>query len=261
MKTEEKILIENLFIRLLKVEQSSSKRDELAEKLINSLIEKQVNAPYYLIQTVLVQETVLKKLNTKINELKKENNSLQEKVLKKNEKPSFLSGLFKHGENKKSNLNSSKEKNMSSKNYNNSIISPNSDSVSSVSSPGLSNPVVNNNTFLGNALQTAVGVAGGMVVGNMLTNMFQNKQHPIEEEIFTSVNNDNTYISNVDHNDDENFSSYEEDHPNSDFLNNQDDFINEADESSYDSNFLNDDYSSELEINDDNINYDDDNNV
>ncbi|CAL4042429.1 Putative uncharacterized protein Yba2 [Buchnera aphidicola (Tetraneura ulmi)] len=252
MKTEEKILIESLFSRLLEVEKKSSKRDQSAEELIDSLIEKQKNAPYYLIQTVLVQETVLKKLNVEINELKKEITNFKEKVVEKDKKTSFLSGFFKNNKNKNSNFNSLKKSNTIPKEYVNNNI-PSNDSVGSTATSGFSSS--NNNTFLGNALQTAVGVAGGMVVGNMLTNMFQNNKNPVEEEIFTSVNNDNTYISNVD-NDDENLSSHEDNDQNSHFFNDEDHSINEENES-YDTSFFDDDSSSELEINDD-VSYDDD---
>jgi uncharacterized protein len=229
------------------VEKNSSKRDESAELLINSVIKKQSNAPYYMTQTILVQETVLNKLNKKVMELEKEILSLKNSGIEKESKNGFLSGFFKN-KNKQDNNSSSilnSKKSTISPNYNGGSIPNESGSTnigSSVASGG------GGNSFLGNALQTAVGVAGGMVVGNMLTNLFQNKKS--EDEVFTSINND-TYVSNID-----NHPDVSDDHENNeDFIDEEDDIVNENPEIS-DISYSNpsEDFDSSFEdLNDDNF--------
>lgn len=61
MKDEEKNLIENLFHRLKKTELSSSERDDMADNLIQNFVIKQPHSSYYMVQTLLIQETALKK--------------------------------------------------------------------------------------------------------------------------------------------------------------------------------------------------------
>ncbi|CAL4320378.1 Putative uncharacterized protein Yba2 [Buchnera aphidicola (Eriosoma grossulariae)] len=194
MKNEEKQLIENLFHKLSKVEQKSDLRNRSAEQLIHSFIKNQSNAPYYMTQTILVQDTVLKKLNKRIIELEQKISEYENELSQKSKNTGFLSNIFKKNyDSTTKNASYHREDDGSVRSSNRSVL-PSSSSASNTG-PGLSSI---GNSFLGNALQTAVGVAGGMVVGNMLMNFFKHEKP--EEEILTSSND-----SLIDHTDYEEF--------------------------------------------------------
>lgn len=182
MKDEEKKLIEHLFHRLKKTELNSSERDDEANSLIQDLVKKQPYSSYYMTQTILIQETAIKKLSLKIEELTKKISNLAETT----KKPSFLSSLFKKEQITPDASNNNLWKN------NQNI--PGSYNPWSVSSPNIGSNVNSSSSgFLKNALQTATGVAGGMILGNMLMNAF-NHSKP-EEEVFETINDSS--ISNI----------------------------------------------------------------
>ncbi|PPI86258.1 DUF2076 domain-containing protein [Candidatus Pantoea edessiphila] len=166
MELEEKNLIEKLFQRLQKAEENSSVRDCEAEKLIQDCISKQPISPYYMVQTILIQEAALNKLNQEILKLKNEIFQLQ---MNQNKDKSFLGRLFNSNQTAQSaptnNLHPFTE-------ANNSFVPSNMQARNSTSS------------FMSGALQTAVGVAGGVVIGNMLSNMFH---HSAPEEILNVI--------------------------------------------------------------------------
>lgn len=175
MKDEEKNLIENLFHRLKKTEQNSSERDDTADALIQSLVKKQPYSSYYMVQTILIQETAIKKMSLKIEELKNQISLLNSDQVKK--KPSFLSNFLK------------KDPVSQTESYDNKIWKKNQNTLESCNTniPTSSTATTTRNSgFLKNALQTATGVAGGMILGNMLMNIF-NHTAP-EEEVFDNIN-------------------------------------------------------------------------
>jgi len=208
MKDEEKKLIENLFNRLKKTELNSSERDEPADNLIQKLVQKQPASSYYMAQTILIQETAIKKMSMKIEELKEKIKTLN--IEESNKKPSFLSSFFK--KNPTASATSRDDKIWQKKE---NFLQKNSHSNSTASPMQQTLPVTNSGSstggFLSSALQTATGVAGGMILGNMLMNVF-NHTKP-EEEIFDTVNN-----SSLDHQTEDNFFN---DHTasNNDFMN------------------------------------------
>ncbi|QCO70748.1 DUF2076 domain-containing protein [Buchnera aphidicola] len=183
MKDEEKNLIENLFHRLKKIELNSSERDESADNLIQNLVKKQPASSYYMTQTILIQETAIKKMSMKIEELKTKIKQLNKEEL--NKKRSFLSSFFKKNSSAQvsSNDNSMWQKKTDTlpNNYSNTTSLPVNQSFPTTNSNGS-----RSSSFLGSALQTATGVAGGMILGNMLMNVF-NHTKP-EEDIFDTVN-------------------------------------------------------------------------
>lgn len=182
MEQKEKILIENLFDRLENVEKKSSVRDLLAEKLIQELLMKQQNAPYYMTQIILVQEEAIKKLNERINQLESEISLMKEKE-NKNNSTSFLSGLFGS-----SNVTSSPNNIKNAWGNTSGKLDYNSLPINNVPTGNITTPSSSSNigSFLGSALQTATGVAGGMIMGNMLMNLFQHKSSG--EDFLNNVN-------------------------------------------------------------------------
>ncbi|WP_343128733.1 DUF2076 domain-containing protein [Buchnera aphidicola (Kurisakia onigurumii)] len=179
MKLNEKTLLENLFDRLKDTEKQFPDRNKEAEDLINNFLKQYPNSPYYIIQTVLVQESVINNLNDKVIKLEKDIKNMNKNI----KKPGFLSNFFKKcsGGDKdnstpksfirgSSDLNDSRKSNP---NYNMNNTNPNynySNPNNSVSGGGVS-------SFLGNVAQTAAGVAGGVVLGNIISNAFQSDKH------------------------------------------------------------------------------------
>lgn len=236
MKDEEKNLIENLFHRLKNTEMNSFERDNSADELIQKLVKNQPSSSYYMAQTILIQETAIKKMSVKIEELKKRIEIL--KTEESNQKPSFLSNFFKKNPTSQTlshdnKIWKNKENNLQSHCSNPTMSSPTAQSI----------PIVSGNRsggFLSNALQTATGVAGGMILGNMLMNVF-NHSKP-EEEVFDAVNNNRTS------------SEYHEDENHTNLVDYQQN-EKELDDNTSNADILNDSY----ETDDEGIDHEDDN--
>lgn len=170
MQSEEQRLIDGLFSRLKEAESHSASRDASAEERIAGHIKEQPFAPYYMAQTILIQEAAIKQLNDRIQALESQVTQLQAA------KPSsggFLSGLFGGGQSRGSDP------------IRRRAVWPTAGrrpaSVCSAGAAAELRPsgVAQRRRFMAGALQTAAGVAGGVVLGNMLTNMFSGS-HPQE---------------------------------------------------------------------------------
>ncbi|WP_422667130.1 DUF2076 domain-containing protein [Buchnera aphidicola] len=224
MQDKEKKLIENLFNRLKTTELNSSPRDEEADILIKNLVKNQPSSSYYMIQTILIQETAIQKMNAKIEELKDQILKIESKNNIK--KPSFLSGFFS-------------KKNSSSPVYPSNNNTWKNDAAPVPQNINSSIPYNNNSSsssFLSNALQTATGVAGGMILGNMLMNLFQHTKP--EEDIFNTIHDDSSL-----------------DHSNSNVKN------NEIDDDIHDSDLINNEYDhSDFDTSDNDVFHSDSNN-
>ncbi|WP_343192729.1 DUF2076 domain-containing protein [Buchnera aphidicola (Taiwanaphis decaspermi)] len=233
MYNEEHDLIKNLFFRLKKTETNSGEIDKSANKLIKNFLKEQSNAPYYMAQTLLIQEEAIKKLNFQVDELKHKNKELKNKIEKNN--TGFLSGLFKNKNNNidyidQKKLNNNYSKYNQDQEVNNSAFRPSGITSNNVSGG-----------FLKNALQTAAGVAGGMIVANTLNNLFHNKNlennnisennsvstsndkkddlNNINEENSENSENDDTYIhQNIEEITDNNFDLEDDDNIDDDFV-------------------------------------------
>lgn len=163
MQNQEQQLIENLFSRLKQAGEQSGPRDAGAEQLIRQHLQNQPDAPYYMAQAILIQEAALKKLNARITEL--ENNQAQQQAPQQS--GGFLSGLFGGG--------SRQQQPQQQPGWN----SPPPQYAQQSAAPA------RGTGFLGGALQTAVGVAGGVVMADMLTSLFHHSQ---PEEIVNIIN-------------------------------------------------------------------------
>ncbi|PWV64497.1 DUF2076 domain-containing protein [Plasticicumulans acidivorans] len=141
MDVNEKAMIDDLFSRLQQAETKTGPRDAQAEGAIREALAKQPAAPYYMAQAMLVQEHALKQLNERVRQLETEMAN----------RPAggggFLSGLFGGGQQQQA---------MPSR-------------MQPQPGPFQQAP---RSSFLGGALQTAAGVAGGMLLGHALMGMF-----------------------------------------------------------------------------------------
>ncbi|ARF48884.1 MULTISPECIES: DUF2076 domain-containing protein [Pantoea] len=170
MQREEQQLIENLFSRLKQAESQTAARDAAAEQLIKQHLQEQPGAPYYMAQAILIQEAALKKLNERIKELE---NQLAQQQAQQQPKSSggFLSSLFGGG---------SAQPQPAQPQWNSAP-----QQAPQPQQPYASAPAPRGSGFLGGALQTAVGVAGGVVMADMLTSMFHHSQ---PQEIVNIIN-------------------------------------------------------------------------
>lgn len=185
MQNEEQHLIDNLFERLKKAETETAARDKEADQLIQQHIQSQPGAPYYMAQALIVQEAALSKLNTRVTEL--------EQQLATQPKPSsgsFLAELFGGGGNN----NTKAQAIPGQANYRTAQEPPANQQSYAQQNASNTN---RSSGFLGGALQTAAGVAGGVVLGNMLTGLF-NHSHP--EEIVNIINEPPLDTPNYDEN-------------------------------------------------------------
>lgn len=174
MKSEEQTLIEGLFTRLQEAERQSAPRDAQAEAQINQYLVRQPAAPYYMAQAMLIQEAAIKRLDQRVKELEAQVAQQQEN------RPSsggFLAGLFGGGQREAAPQPQQQR--------------PDGWGQTRFSQPAGAGYANNPNDFrpaapqaapaqgggfMRGALQTAAGVAGGMVVADLLTNMFHHSQ-------------------------------------------------------------------------------------
>ncbi|MBV4365991.1 DUF2076 domain-containing protein [Erwinia phyllosphaerae] len=185
MQSEEQKLIESLFGRLKQAETQSGPRDAAAEKLIQQQLQQQPGAPYYMAQAILIQEAAMKQLNNRVSEL--EARLAQQQQQPQQSSGGFLSGLFGGGRQQQ-------QQQAQSSPWGNAP-QPQQQSWNNNQQPAWNNaqqqpysaPAAPSATrgFLGGALQTAVGVAGGVVMADMLTSMFHHSQ---PEEIVNIIN-------------------------------------------------------------------------
>jgi len=181
MQREEQQLIEGLFSRLKQAESQTAARDAAAEQLINQHLQAQPGAPYYMAQAILIQEAALKKLNEKVSALESQVAQLQQQQQQQQQPAQssggFLSGLFGSGSRQQQPVQQQQQQPSP---WNSAPQQPAQQQYAPAQA------VAPRGTgFLGGALQTAVGVAGGVVMADMLTSMFHHSQ---PEEIVNIIN-------------------------------------------------------------------------
>jgi len=160
MDSNEQQMIRGLFGRLNEAERQAPPRDPDAERFIRQSVEEQPAAPYYMAQTMIVQEEALKAANARIEDLEAQ---LRERPAASSG-GGFLGGLFGGGSS------ASREPNRPAQGYG--------------QGGGYAQPP--------GAAQTAVGVAGGVMLGSMLGNLFAG-DHPFGgggEQVTENVTNE-----------------------------------------------------------------------
>ncbi|WP_034912690.1 DUF2076 domain-containing protein [Erwinia sp. 9145] len=170
MQSQEQQLIESLFSRLKQAETQSGPRDAAAENLIHQQVQQQPAAVYYMAQTVLIQEAAMKQLNDRVSELEARLKQVEQQPARQSS-GGFLSGLFGGGQQRQPAPQQQPAWNSAPQQQQQPF-------------GGAGTPSATRG-FLGGALQTAVGVAGGVVMADMLTSMFHHTQ---PEEIVNIIN-------------------------------------------------------------------------
>ena len=160
MDQNEKDIIENLFGRLQQAEAQGSTRDAAADALIREAVARQPAAPYYMAQAIVVQEHALKNLNGRIEELERE-------LAERPAEGGFMGGLFGAGQSSQAKASR-----------------PVGSARPSASQQAGLRQAQGGGGFLAGALQTAVGVAGGVLLGNAISGLFApeaNAAEPTDE--------------------------------------------------------------------------------
>lgn len=183
MNSEERRMIEGLFDRLGEAERQSPPRDAEAERLIREQIAARPAGPYYMAQTMIVQEEALKAAQARIDEL--------ERAARDHPAPSgssgFLGGLF--GGGGAAPARDDRRPFPASGASAPPAYAPSPYAAAQpASGPWGSAPAAapmgmapatggRGGGFLAGAAQTAVGVAGGVMLGSMLGNLFTGTGH------------------------------------------------------------------------------------
>ncbi len=184
MQSEEQRLIEGLFSRLQQAESTTAPRDGEADRLIQSYVSKQPSAPYYMAQAMIIQEAALKRLNAQSQQLQQQVTELQNQLQAQaqNSKPQstgFLAGLFGGGSSQPQNSGSAPIPGTQNNGWGNNAAPSQPAYQQAPQQPAYQQapaaaPI--GSGFIGGALKTAAGVAGGVVLADMLTGMFHHSQ-------------------------------------------------------------------------------------
>jgi hypothetical protein len=155
MDHQDRQAIEQLFGKIAQVERQSTPPDAQAAEFIRSQISHQPNAPYYMAQTIVVQEQALSAAQGRIQQLE------QELASRPAGGGGFLSGLFGGGQSRPQHQPSYQPHPMHG-------MQPHMTS-------GMTGGMAQHRGgggFLAGAAQTAMGVAGGVLIGNMIADAF-----------------------------------------------------------------------------------------
>ncbi len=139
LRPEDKRAIEDLFERLANVEQHSGPRDFDAEKLIWENLRRHPEAAYYMAQTIIVQEAALREQQKRIE-------ALEDDV--ENGSGGFLESIF--GDDRPQRRRAERD---------------------------VARRPAREGGFLGGAAETALGVTGGVLLGNAIAGMFGGAAH------------------------------------------------------------------------------------
>jgi uncharacterized protein len=155
MDHQDRQAIEQLFGKIAQVEGQAGAPDAQAAEFIRSQINQQPNAPYYMAQTIVVQEQALSAAQGRIQQLE------QELASRPAGGGGFLSGLFGGGQSRPQPQQPYQPQPQHG-------IPPHM-------APGMMGGMAQQRGgggFLAGAAQTAMGVAGGVLLGNMIAGAF-----------------------------------------------------------------------------------------
>ncbi len=174
MNQQERDMIEGLFQRLQQAEAQAGPRDAEAEALIHDLMARRPAAPYRLAQVVLVQEQGLRNLQSRVEELERE----------RTERPQgggLLGGLF--GANQPQTTAPLGPPKTARRGWSNTRVP----AQGTVPMPPGTQAGAPGGGFMVGALQTAMGVAGGVLLGNAVAGLFGSEAQAGETPAETSA--------------------------------------------------------------------------
>lgn len=152
MDQNDRKIIDDLFTRLSDAEHEAPQRDAESEALIRDKLVRQPHAPYYMLQTIAVQQQALEALQQRVAQLERSQSG------------GILGKLFG--------------------------AAPSASRSASTSMPTYGAPQGSHGSawgrprqggFMAGAMQTAVGVAGGVLLGNALGSMLSPDEAAAQE--------------------------------------------------------------------------------
>ncbi|KWS45256.1 DUF2076 domain-containing protein [Pseudomonas syringae] len=172
MNSEEQTLIDGLFSKLKDAETASAPRDAAAEARIKEHLTRQPAAPYYMTQAILVQEAAVNQLNQQVKQRDEQIQQLQAELQQAKGQSSsapasggFLSSIFGSSVSRAPQAQ------------------PGQTSGGGWRDGAGFNPApapAAGSGFLGGALKTAAGVAGGVLLAEGISSMFSHHSQPQE---------------------------------------------------------------------------------
>lgn len=160
MNPQDKQAIESVFTRLAQVEGTAGPRDSEAEAYIQSKLAAQPGSAYYLAQTVLIQQQALEEAQKRLSAQERSAAPAQAPAQAQPQAQPSTSGGGFFGFGRSSSQGSAARQNAQPQ------AAPAASSGFGRSAPGAGGG------FLAGAAQTALGVAGGMMLGSLLGGMF-----------------------------------------------------------------------------------------
>lgn len=162
MDRNDRQAIESLFARLDHVERQANPRDAEADRYIRERIEAQPGAPYFMAQTIVVQEQALENAERRIEEL-------EARLAQPQRSGGLLSGIFGGGQPQRPAPSAAGR------------ASPWGGAQGRDALPARQGGPAGGG-FLAGAAQTAMGVAGGVLIGNALAGLFGGNEAQAAEE-------------------------------------------------------------------------------
>ncbi|MHC8379280.1 DUF2076 domain-containing protein [Pseudomonas sp. MDT1-16] len=196
MNSEEQTLIDGLFSRLQQAETDSAPRDAQAEARIKEHLTRQPAAGYFMTQAILVQEAAIKSLDEQNKQLAQQIQQLQAELQQAKAQPAvpatsggFLSSIFGGG-SRDSQPAPTQSPPASSGGGWREPAGPSFNSQPPQQNFGSAPPQQNDaaqqpagSGFLGGALKTAAGVAGGVMLAQGISSLFHHNQQPEVAEV------------------------------------------------------------------------------
>ena len=156
LNPEDRRAIEGLFDRLADVARRNPERDPEAQDLIDREIVRQPGAPYYMAQTVLVQQHALEVAERRIAELERE--------AEERGRSGMFGGLFDEGRGRQNRSDDSRQVQRNRNPWDRQDEANDTRNQRGQMGQG--------GGFLAGAAQTALGVAGGVLLGSAIGSMF-----------------------------------------------------------------------------------------
>ena len=197
MNSEEQTLIDGLFSRLQQAETDSAPRDAQAEARIKEHLTRQPAAGYFMTQAILVQEAAIKSLDEQNKQLTQHVQQLQAELQSaKAQAPAaapasggFLSSIFGGGSRdpqpaptQSAPPSSGGWREPAGPAFNSQPPQQNFGAAPPQQNyaPQQQAPAAAGSSFLGGALKTAAGVAGGVMLAQGISSLFHSNQPPQE---------------------------------------------------------------------------------
>ncbi|MHC8413196.1 DUF2076 domain-containing protein [Pseudomonas sp. Hz4] len=196
MNSEEQTLIDGLFSRLQQAESDSAPRDAQAEARIKEHLTRQPAAGYFMSQAILVQEAALKSLDEQNKQLAQQVQQLQAELQQAKAQPAapatsgggFLSSMFGGSRDSQPAPTQSPPapsgggwREPARPSFNSQPPQQNFGAAPPQQNYGQQQPA--GSGFLGGALKTAAGVAGGVMLAQGISSLFHPNQQPEVPEV------------------------------------------------------------------------------